>query len=262
MSKTERTLPAPARRRIPINQLRTREADFQPRTAGLHANHVAALADVLSRGGQLDPVAVWEDPATEELVVADGHHRLEAYRRQRHIGSVPALVFRCDRRTAALIPMADNVKNRLQLCHTDKANWAWRMTRDGEWSKAQTRDTCGISDGTVATMRRAKKALRDRGESLPDTWERARAAWQNESPSDWTEEQREAWLEELVARADHNFGSSLTHLIKQSPEAAASLLERCAGGQLATVLDYIGFVEADPTDPYEMAGGTHDPATF
>ena len=72
MTKTKLALPRPVRRRVSIRKLQTNEAAFQPRGTGLLENHVAKLMDALQRGDELDPIAVWQDPATDGLIVADG----------------------------------------------------------------------------------------------------------------------------------------------------------------------------------------------
>lgn len=203
--------------------------------------HVAGLVEVLKLGQKLDPLGLWEDPETGKLTVADGHHRFEAYRRHGKAKGIPVEVYRCSRNTALLIPIQENAKARLPLTYDDRANWAWRLTVDGELSKATVATSCGVSERTVAHMRRIKRELQGKGEDAPKTWGAAQMLHKGDDQREWTEEEREEWLQERVNRAHRQFGAALADLIQRSPEAAAELLDRCGGRQLPIVLDYLGY---------------------
>lgn len=247
-SKKKTGLSRPAPRTVPIDRVQTDEETFQPRRRGRNEAHVAALLDVLRHGGQLDPLCLWEDPATGALTVADGHHRLEAYRRHGKVRNIPASVYRCDKKTALLIPIQDNAKARLPLTYDDRANWAWKLTVEGEQSKATVVASCGISDGTVAQMRRVWRELREKGEEAPKTWWEAQLIHKGGEDREWSEEERDEWRQGLVQRAHRQFGAALADLIKRSPEAAAELLDLCGGRQLDSVLDHLGYVRTVDED--------------
>lgn len=241
MTKTASALPKPAPRRVNIGQLSTDTATFQPRFGGLQERHVASLIDALKRGTELDPVAVWQDPETGELIVADGHHRLEAMRRYGSGGRIKVDVYSCDRNTALLIPMRDNAKNRLALTYHEKANWAWRLVAVGAGhSKKQTATICGISDRTIGTMRKIAKELQDREELLPVNWLEAQRLHRDEEDT-WSEDDRDARKEAAIAKADEQFGGALAELCGRWPDAAAELIRRCAGKQLGAMLDCLGY---------------------
>jgi hypothetical protein len=127
-TKKKGGLPRPVPRKVPVERVLTDEVTFQPRGGGLNEAHVSTLLDVLKQGSEFDPLALWEDPVTGKLTVADGHHRLEAHRRHGKARHIHALVYRCDARTALLIPIQDNAKARLPLTYDDRANWAWRLS--------------------------------------------------------------------------------------------------------------------------------------
>lgn len=237
----KRGLPRPAPRKVPVAHILTDEDTFQPRGGGLNEAHVAGLVEVLKQGSHLDPVALWEDPDTGKLTVADGHHRLEAYRRHGKARNIPASVYRCDKGTAFLIPIQDNAKARLPLTYDDRANWAWKLTVEGTQSKATVVASCAISDGTVAFMRRVWRELQARGEEAPKTWWEAQMLHKGSENREWSDEERGAWLQEQVQRAHRQFGAALADLIKRSPEAAAELLDLCAGGRLGIVMDHLGY---------------------
>lgn len=238
-------LPRPAPRKVRIDCILTDEETFQPRGGGLNEAHVSALVEVLKQGSELDPLALWEDPDTRMLTVADGHHRLEAHRRHGKIGQVPAVVYRCDARTALLIPIQDNAKARLPLTYDDRANWAWRLTVEGEQSKAAVVASCAIADGTVAQMRRVRRELAERGEDAPRTWWEAQVLHKGDDRREWSDEERDEWRNGLVNKAHRQYGAALADLIRRSPEAAAELLDKCGGRHLPSVLDHLGYTRAD-----------------
>lgn len=234
-------LPSPVRKRVSLDRIETRPDTFQPRTS-LNERHVMELVEVLKRGQDFDPVSIWEEPDTKALVIADGHHRVEAYKRYGKKGLIGAEVFSCPLSSALLIPIRDNAKARLPMSYDERANWAWGLTVRTDHSKATVVSVCVISDGTVSYMRQVKKSLEAKGEELPETWSEARTLAQGKDPKEWSPTDRDEWIQGLVRKADHEFGASLADLTRRCPEAAAELLERCAGGRLEAIMDHLGYV--------------------
>ncbi|MCE0504135.1 ParB N-terminal domain-containing protein [Roseivivax sp. GX 12232] len=241
MPKNRFELPRPERRSIRLADIQTDEDNFQPRFGGARNDHIARLVDAIGRSGQLDPIAVWEDPETsDKYVVADGHHRLEAYRRHKGYDRIVAEVYRCDSSTAKLLSVQENTKTRLALTYQEKANWAWRRTCEGGWSKKQLALVSGISERTVGTMRSLKRKLIAMDEVLPDSWLEARDI-ANGTHREWTDQEREQRIEEAVAKADEKYGADLASLCQRFPDAAAELLRRCAGHKLEAIADSLGY---------------------
>lgn len=236
----------PQARRVRVDELTTDEETFQPRFGGLRANHVATLADLLRRGIELDPPEVWEHPETKALIIADGHHRLAAHQEVNPGGRIKVRVHRCEMREALELPLRENTKERLTLTHDEKADRAWAWTDpDQDRSKRETAQLCGVSERTVANMRRVRKELVDRGEAPPRSWTAARMLYAGAKPKELTDDERAAWVEEQVAKADSAFGAGVTDLIQRCPEAAAAFLERCAGGRLSGLLEWIDYFECE-----------------
>ncbi|MRU15812.1 hypothetical protein FDP25_10275 [Roseovarius sp. A21] len=243
MNMKNKGLPRPTKRRLNISSIQTDEEAFQPRFGERMENHVAGLSDVLRRGHELDPMSVWEDPDNGTIIVADGHHRLEAYRRIKPDAKVEVQVFRCDKHIAQMLPVADNAKNRLPLTYDEKANWAWKNDTEHGLSKKGIAQLCGISERTVATQRRVRKQLAGDGDSLPETWKEALRLSQGRDRGDWTDDERFQAMEAAVARADEQIGGTFTKLGQRWPEATAMFIERCLGkNTLEKVADTLGWV--------------------
>jgi hypothetical protein len=150
---------------------------FQPRRPGwglrtLDTNHVNALATRIKRKGEIDPPLVVKlktvNPWTEkvdghEWVVVDGHHRLAAYQKAKHTGTIRCQWFDGSVRAAMDVSVYRNEKVHLRIEQGDKHEAAWTralMDWNGKgWSssKQDVVKLTGCSDGTVAVMRRVVK---------------------------------------------------------------------------------------------------------
>ena len=242
MNNKINTLPLPTRIGVPLAKLEIDEDTFQPRTGKTNAKHVSDLVDILKRGIELDPLLVWEDPDTGRLIIGDGHHRLAAYTQVAWSKPILVDVFKCDLATAKQLSVVENSKKRLNLHDSEYRNYAWQRVVDGVWTKRRITELCGVSEGTVKNMRRAKRELLKRGEELPDTWNKARrmAAGTNPDAYDDAETMRVA-----ISRAKEKFGDELAKLCQRWPEGTGELFSKCAGDNLGKALAYIGYSEAD-----------------
>lgn len=228
---------------VPLSKLTTNEETFHPRLEGINESHVRALQDVLQHGQPLDPIEVWKDPSTGSLIVADGHHRLEALRRHNSAQRVSVLVYSCSKSQALLIPMRENGKTRLSLTYDDRANWAWKLTVDGTGSKSVVAAGCGVSPRTVAYMRKLKAEILKADGILPDSWREAQRGDRDEGQ--WSDEAREAWRDVLVEKHMRDYGTSLSHLMRKHPEAAVELIQLCGGHAFESVLEDLGYVRIE-----------------
>lgn len=252
MTKKKMGLPRPTKRHVLLSELTTDEATFQPRLGDIDERQVLKLCDALRRGVDLDPISVWENPENGEFVVADGHHRLEAHQRINPKVRVQVEVFRCDVRTAAIIPMIENTKERLNLPREDRAEWTWKRLSEGGWRVVDLYKLGGVSKRTVQYQKSTMKALEAAGEAVPSTWKGALATNSGERDHD-AEHSYEA-LMAATDKADREFGSGLTELCKRRPEAAAELIKRCAGRMnLVYILRYLEKREKTPQEIEEDA---------
>jgi hypothetical protein len=259
MLKNTKTLPKPIRRKVHIKEIEVDEDTFQPRSGKTDPRHVAALKDVLVRGVELDPLLVWQEPDTGNLIVGDGHHRLEAYTQARWQKQISVDVYLCDRDTALQLSMVENSKQRKNLYDRECRNYAWKRVVDGAWSIPMIVDRCRVSRGTVKNMRRTLRKLRealdsyDEDDILALTWNAARlkASGIDLDPYDDEESMRVA-----IARANETFGSELTNLSQRWPEATGELFSKCAGDNLPRALSPLGYQKTDPYGIPEDEDGT------
>ncbi|PYG24700.1 ParB/RepB/Spo0J family partition protein [Pelagimonas varians] len=219
---------------VELHEIEERPEVFQLRE-GLQEYHVKELMAVLKRGLALDPVKLWKEPETGALVLVDGHHRLAAYRKAKWTKRVPAQIYRCDRKAARLLAMGENGKTRLPLTSTERSNAAWSLVCDGPedawtYSKKEIVDASGAGEGTVAKMRRIRKALlKDDPKATLDTnWGAAQQALKGQHHEEYTDEMREAWVETQTNELNDKIGSVLGFYAAKYPEAAANvILKRC-----------------------------------
>ncbi len=167
---------------------------FQPRERsmlweGRSREHVKEMARVLkTTGSPLDPIHVVS--FGPKWFIVDGHHRLDAYRLAKWKKLVPAkaILLRSHMeqriRDAELIGIQANVKDKLPMSSIDKLDTAWRITAQyPELSKEAVSSQTTVSTSTVATMRKARKALLNTGKYSADdlaerTWSSVRFDWQ------------------------------------------------------------------------------------
>ena len=115
------------------------------------------------RPNMLDPIVVWW--GGDCWYACDGHHRREAYRRQKVKVPVPVEVFEGTLQEAIAFATAANSKNRMTMTSEDKSNSAWLLTvmpptkGKSEYTRAEIREIAGVSIRTVASMRRIKATL-------------------------------------------------------------------------------------------------------
>jgi hypothetical protein len=151
---------------------------FQPRRPGyglrtLNTNHINTLVTRIKRKGELDPPVVVKLETVNkdtgkgdghEWVVVDGHHRLAAYPKAGHTGTIRCQWFAGGVRAAMDASVQRNEKVSLPIEQGDKHEAAWTRTlldwNGTSWSssKSQVVKLTGSSDGMVAEMRRVVKA--------------------------------------------------------------------------------------------------------
>lgn len=108
---------------------------------------VAEYAEVIRLGGELPPVIVFNDGASDGLWLADGFHRFHAHR------AAGAMEISCDvrvgtRRDAVLYSLGANAKHGLRRSNDDKRHSVRILLADAEWaamSENRMAEVCGVS---------------------------------------------------------------------------------------------------------------------
>jgi hypothetical protein len=149
------------------SEIEVRPELFQPReflygARDVDKSHVKKLEKQMQYKGELEPIVVIR--LDEAWVCVDGHHRLAAYKKKGWKKRLKCEWFKGSVRKAADYSMSDNSIVKLEMRQEDKWENAWKrvLMSDPEqgsgWSKSEIVRICGVAEGTVAEMRRAKKA--------------------------------------------------------------------------------------------------------
>lgn len=231
----------PVQRKVRLSEITCRPEVFQFRHLETDEYHVRTLAEVPAGGNTLDPIAVWADPDSSELVVIDGHHRLAAYRQVQWSRKVPVRVHQCSLEDARLLALKENGKTRLPLTQQERSDAAWRLVCLGPrtYSKRVTAQVTGVSERTVANMRKTYELLiklAGGDDLLPTSWVAALSEASGRERRDFTEEEREAMIDEKARKLDDEIGKTLGHMAKHQVEAAAQVVAKRLGRQGVRVL--------------------------
>lgn len=145
---------------VQTSKIKERLELFQPRefkygAATVNGDWVKELARRIGIHGELDPVLVIR--LGKEWVCVDGHHRIAAYRLRNHKKPIRCEWFDGAPADAVDECMRRNNKDHLPIALEDRTEEAWRRVLLGQGSKKEISGACGISTGTVANMRKAKR---------------------------------------------------------------------------------------------------------
>ncbi|WP_344011806.1 ParB/RepB/Spo0J family partition protein [Streptomyces thermospinosisporus] len=134
--------------RVPIRSILVAGS---PRTGGEDPRHINALAEVCS---DLPPIVVHR----KSMTVIDGVHRLRAVQRS-GATHISAVLFNGDEREAFVLAVKLNSSHGLPLTLADRKAAALQMLADfPEWSNRRLAGIVGLSDKTVAALRRRSAA--------------------------------------------------------------------------------------------------------
>lgn len=178
---------------------------FQPRA--MDERHIHGLSKIIKSQGRVDPVVVW--PAGDKIILLDGHHRVEAYKRVEKTDAIPVEYFEGTADDALAKSGECNTPLKLPMTTEERQDFAWRMETLGDYSLAEIVLKSGASKAQVARMRAVKRKLGNLAQCFP-TWRAARKhAGEPEGErgsEEWKERQAEAYADKL-AKA---FGNKLS----------------------------------------------------
>lgn len=166
---TTHGLTKPKKTSVKLDILTTDPDRFQHRTVELDETQAEDLVAVLRSDTVLDPLEVW-DAGDEGLIVVDGHHRLEAYKRAGWKRDIPVLIHSCSEAEAQFLTVHENAKPRLQMSQDEKSGWGWRVVCNHPELTAKRIAEGPVSLRQVRYMRKAKKKFEDDGIDVPETW--------------------------------------------------------------------------------------------
>lgn len=221
---------------LPLSAITIHDAVFQPRAMSDH--HVHGLAKIIKSQGKVAPVVVW--PAGDLLILIDGHHRIEAYKKAEKTAAIPVEYFEGTADDALAKSGELNSPLRLPMTTEEKQNFAWRMETLGNYSLNEIVQKSGISKAQVARMRAVRRKLDNLAQCF-GTWRAARKHAeepQEEGGSEeWKERQAEAYADKL-AKA---FGNKLS----TNPELAAMAFDIYFGRKLPDLHHQIGEIMSE-----------------
>jgi len=123
--------------------------------AGLNFDYIDELSNEIANGTELPPIDVYDVAA--RLLLADGFHRLEAYKRA-GVDSVEARIIEGTEREATLHAVGANAKHGLRRKNADKRRAVMTLLTDEEWqlwSDCEIARRAQVSPTFVSKLKRA-----------------------------------------------------------------------------------------------------------
>ncbi|WOI55587.1 ParB/RepB/Spo0J family partition protein [Palleronia sp. LCG004] len=243
MTTVEQRLTRPTKRTVKLSEIHARPDEFQYRDNEYENHHVEEIAEAIRRKGSVDRVDLWRDAKNGKLVVVDGHHRRQAYKRA-GVNKVPAIVWEGSAEAARLHALRENAKARLPMTATEKNNATWRLACQTDCSGAYTYskrvlvESTGAADGTVGNMRRSRRRLLEADKPLPETWWGALAALKDLAGKELTDDDRDAMVEERARRLDDRVGKDIGNMAEIQIEAVIKMLEKRLGQKTRILADW------------------------
>ncbi|WP_193315616.1 hypothetical protein [Janthinobacterium aquaticum] len=141
---------------------------------------VAEYAEVIRLGGELPPVVVFNDGASDGLWLADGFHRFHAHR------AAGAMDIACDvrvgtKRDAILHSAGANASHGLRRTNEDKRRAVMTLLADPEWSswtQGKIAEACGVSREFVSRLSTSAPSSCVRSQDATRTVERNGVTYQ------------------------------------------------------------------------------------
>lgn len=243
-------------RRVKLDELHLDTDNFQFRHLPFLDGHVDDLVEAIKRVKYLDPLTVWERPEDGCLVVLEGHHRFEAYKRSGKVQALPVVVHRCSFDDAQLLALRDNTKVRQPMTNDEKMDAAWRLTAkdmqkdEGEYTytRRQLVEATGVSRATLTKMRNVMQTLKRMDEDAPASWGAAQMLARGVD-AEWTEEDREAWDDTHRAKLKEAIAPHMAYLLRKRPNLIIEAVEDVMGQQLfKDYMDAHGYLLANADD--------------
>ncbi len=257
--------PAKLPSELPLAEIKQWPKVFQHRSflGYVSESHIKTLATAIkrSKSKSLDPILIWWDGKGWACV--DGHHRHAAYALA-EVGSkhlVPVEVFRGTLWQAMGAAASANTRNKLAMSSAEKSNAAWRIVAMTEMSKAEAAIATGVSESTVASMRKicnqleamvnatlSELSISPHSNFRDLSWEQAKrlAEGRDEVDFDW-DEANEKKAQEMAAALRKAIGKEGW----KKPEVLARALELYAERLPEQLVEFWGYREDPEADEQE-----------
>jgi hypothetical protein len=197
------------------------------------------------------------------VVLLDGHHRREAYRRAKVADAVPVEWFVGGLDAAIAEAGARNCQDKLRMTTPERMNFAWRLVTLTKLSKADVRRASGAGDGQIALMKRVKKELEKEEPGAAEryrTWRQAQDAVKGREG--WTGMDEDELKDRMAAQAKEwtrRMGQAVGTKLADSPEIAAMALAGLLGRKLPDVVSFLlrEHITEDQRDEWRMEDDFH-----
>ncbi|WP_321448672.1 ParB/RepB/Spo0J family partition protein [uncultured Cohaesibacter sp.] len=232
--------------RLPIADIIECPEAFNVRGEDPAEHHLTELKRALERMTDLDPVLIL--PCGDSFVLIDGHHRLEAYRRDEERTDIPVRYFEGSIEKAVLEAARINAKAVLPLNNQQRQNLAWRLVLTKRYSKAQLVEAAAVSYGQISNMRKVMKALNDDANTF-DSWWKAQQAAAGKLREQDEDFDQDAWLREQVAIYVDRMSKAHGTKLSSNPSLLALVLVDYCGRNAKSLYDELGMIlDLDPAD--------------
>ena len=147
---------------LPVSRIRT-DGDTQPRVGGpngLNLSTVAEYAERMKAGDKFPPIVCFFDG--ENYWLADGFHRLQAWKDNTPLEPILAEIHLGTQRDAILYSVGANAQHGLPRSNEDKRQSVLRLLNDPEWEKwsdNQIARRCHVSQPFVSKLRKTNNVI-------------------------------------------------------------------------------------------------------
>jgi uncharacterized ParB-like nuclease family protein len=260
-------------------EIETRPKLFQPREFSMGARetdkaHVGKLQRRTNAVGELDPVTVVK--LGDLWVIADGHHRLEAYRKNKREEPIQCEWFDGTAREAMDVAMRRNNMLKLEVSRQSRDEEAWKRVLIGGYTREQIRQTCAVGTKLITHMRRVRDRYlgkgdykRDRGkltkqfrkdvEDIEEcSWAKASMAFINATPKEHTQEQEAQtlarWMRERLGKDPEVTARAMVIYDRALPANLIRAWSKAKGYEVDTGFEYVDDDAVNGADSPDVAG--------
>lgn len=198
-------------------------------------HHVHGLSKIIKSQGKVAPVVVW--PAGDKIILLDGHHRIEAYKKAEKTDAIPVAYFEGTADAALARSGELNTPLKLPMTNDEKQDFAWRMETLGDYSLNEIVLKSGASKAQVARMRGVKRKLGDLAQCF-GTWRAARK--HAEEPEQDTERGSEEWKDQQAEKHADTLAKAFGNKLATNPELAAMAFGIYFGRKLPELYHQLG----------------------